>query len=380
MRALLVAALLAHPAYAALDDASLKQRFITNEDQSTRLIESDFPLERRGAFESVQSVQLGCEQPCASEAERALYDQKIRLASDALRLTGSQKEEAVRNYIRDGVPRLRSVVARKDTPAFNLAAASRLDPRLQTQLPQTMTRMTAALGGLLGPGDLDGRGDVNAGGLGTLSATDRMRELTRPGHQLPAALAMAGVAPPPVARERPQRITDAMYQEMRVHFDDPDMQRGLRHVLVEAERMVRGGRFDGGGGPAGAMYEYTNDRGKILLAAKDYMMGFRAGYGSSSAGSSDGGFEQASGVRLTAAQIADLDHFFFAGSFGAIPLLGTTLMAGGVLVWDGIKPVVTCNPLRSACRENVGYNWKQVVVGMRGTAYGTRVVSSALGR
>ncbi len=380
MRPLLLAAFLAVPASAALDAPALKDRFLTNEDQATRLTQDEFPPELRGAFESVQSVQLGCEQPCASEAERALYEQKIRLAGAAILLTDPQKEAAVRNYMRNGAPRLRSTVARKDSPAFNLAAASRLDPRLQSQLPQTITRMTAALGGLLGPGDMNGHTGVGTGGFGTLSATDRARELARPSHQLPAVLAMAGGTPPPVTRERPQRMSETMYQEMRAHFEDPDMQRGMKHVLAEAERMVRGGRFDGGSGPAGSMYEYTNDRGKILLAAKDYMMGFRAGYGTSSAGSSDGGFEQASGVRLTATQIADLDHFFFAGSFGTIPVVGTTLMAGGVLAWDGIKPVVTCNPLRQACRDNVAYNWKQVAVGMRGTAYGTRVVSSALGR
>ena len=246
--------------------------------------------------------------------------------------------------------------------------------------------MTQALGGLQEAGAFPqggpAPGTVMSAGAGfasdgrRLSPQELLAAAGLPSAQLRGSLgtALPGAVPSLDARPR-ERLHETMYRDMQGYFDDPDMRRGLRCVLSEAERRVNRGGFDGGSGPFGAVP--TNKRGQVIVAAKDFMMDYRAGYGGGGAGG-DNGFSERCGVRLSAAQLADLDHFFFGAHTGTIPVVGTAMCAGGVGFWDGLKPIF-CNWREPACQDSIAYNWKQLGAGFKGCAAGTSITKASLG-
>lgn len=385
----LIAALLAPSLAAAENRPTVQERYLSFRSQSDRLAPEDFPAPLRPAAEYVIAVQLGCPQPCGDASSRATYASMLELAAERLALTPAQAAAARELYMPGGNPQLRSPLFAADRPGLTQQARDRMNAA-----GGRVSGMASALGSLQGPGDLPGTGPA---GMGTLAGPNAGRRLTaaelaalntQRGSQFSSALAFAnpGSLPPPVTRATPrrERLSEEMGRESDRAFSDPKMRKAARCVLSNAERRVSRGGEEYITWPFGMFYNVTNDRGRIDSVAKDIMMDYRPCYGGAGAANctpdSDNGFSELCGVKLSHAELADLDHYFFARHAGVIPVVGPAACLGGVLFWDGAKPLV-CNWFtnRSACASSVAYNWKQVATGGRGCVQGVSTTMAATG-
>jgi hypothetical protein len=393
MRSLLLAALLLPSAAAAdpsapLSPDALRRRYLSFRTQADRLNAEDFA--DRQAADIVRAVQLGCTQPCGEGSDnRRLYEAMLGVAAEKLALNAGQQTTARGVYMPGGNPVPRSPMFAADAAALTQLARTRVSADLGGRVRSSMDRTTALLG------TTQDAGGLTPGGAGALPSfvgpdgrprqptSEELAAFAARGVRVPAHLAFADAGA--ISRLAPtsrSSLSEEMAQEMSGFFPEEPMRAGMRCVLLAAEERVRGGRFDGGSGPFGAMNAMTNDRGRVLLAAKDTMMDYRAGYGGGST-AGDNGFSEMCRrrgirVRLDAAQLADLDHFFFGGHTGTIPVVGTAMCAGGVAVWDGVKPLF-CNWRRPECQDSIAYNWKQLAAGFKGCAAGTSITKATLG-
>lgn len=378
MRPLLLAALLVPALAAANRRPTVQDRYLSFGGPADRLQPEDFPAELRAALEPVRSVQLGCTQPCGEGTDnRRLYEAMLGLAAERLALNASQQTAARALYMPDGRPSPRSPMFAADGAALTQLARSRLRSDLGDQVGGSMTRTLSALGTLQGPGALTpgpgspGAGFVGADGRPRQPTREELAALASQGVRIPSNLAFAnpGSLPAPETARSRERLSEEMARDSDRAFSDPAMRQGARCVLREAERLLarRGGRTSTTG-PFDWFSDVTNDRGRISIEAKELMMGYRPGYGGGPA-TGDNGFSQLCGVSLTHAQLADLDHYFFGLHTGVIPVVGPAMCAGGVLAWDGVKPLF-CNWFNQACRDSIAYNWNQVATGGRGCIHG----------
>lgn len=386
MRPLLLAALLAPALAAANQRPTVQERYLSFGSQGDRLAPEDFPAPLRAAAEPVIAVQLGCPQPCGDAASRATYASMLDLAAERLALTPAQAQVARDLYMPGGVPQPRSPMYAPDRPGLTQQARDRMN-----NAGNRMNGMVGALGSLQGPGDLPGStpggmaaGFVGADGRPRQPTAAELAALASRGVRIPSNLAFAtpGSLPPPTtpATQRRERLSEVMARDSDRAFDDANMRAGARCVLREAERRLarRGGKTSTTG-PFDWFSDSTNDRGKISIEAKELMMDYRPGYGGGGA-TGDNGFSQLCGVSLTHAQLADLDHYFFGLHTGVIPVVGPAMCAGGVLAWDGVKPLF-CNWFtnREGCSKSVAYNWNQVATGGRGCIHGAGTTVAIVG-
>lgn len=381
MRPLLLAALLAPALAAANQRPTVQERYLSFRSPGDRLAPEDFPGPLRAAAEPVISVQLGCPQPCSDATSRATYASMLDLAAERLALTPVQAQAARELYMPGGVPQPRSPMHAPDRPGLTQQARDRM-----SAAGNRMSGMVGALGTLQGPGELPGAapggmasGFVGADGRPRQPTREELAALASQGVRIPSSLAFANPAalPAPATPQRRERLSAEMARESDRAFDDPDMRKAARCVLAEAERRVARGGEQYITPPFGWFYGVTNDRGRIDSVAKDIMMDYRPGYGGGAA-SGDNGFFRLCGVRLTHAQLADLDHYFFARHTGVIPVAGPAMCLGGVLAWDGLKPLA-CNWLKQACRDSIAYNWNQVGTGGRGCIQGAGTTVAMVG-
>lgn len=137
----------------------------------------------RGKLESAlrdaREVQEGCAQPCAAEADVALYMEKVRQASAALGLEGSGVAAALERYAPRRVPRKRAAPgspppSRLDAKALDALMSRRdVSPAARKAFTDRAARIAAALDQRKGPENVAG-GGVSASGR-RLSAQDRAR-------------------------------------------------------------------------------------------------------------------------------------------------------------------------------------------------------------
>lgn len=141
--------------------------------------------ERRGKLESAlrdaREVQEGCAQPCAADADVALYLEKVRQTSAALGIEGSGVAAALERYAPRRVPRKRAAPGAPAPSALDAKALDALmsrrdvSPAARKTFTDRAARIAAALNERKGPESL-AAGGVSASGR-TLSAQDRARLL-----------------------------------------------------------------------------------------------------------------------------------------------------------------------------------------------------------
>ncbi|MBI4679296.1 MAG: hypothetical protein HY748_17110 [Elusimicrobia bacterium] len=85
-----------------------------------------------------RDVQEGCDLPCDSAAETALYRRKIGLVCEDLGMQAAACDEARDNYFPGGAPRRKALAGLLGNP--------RLDPRLRADLADKALRLARALG------------------------------------------------------------------------------------------------------------------------------------------------------------------------------------------------------------------------------------------
>ncbi len=139
---------------------------------------------RRGKLEKAlrdgREVQEGCAQPCAAEADVALYLEKVRLAADGLGMKGPGIKDALEHYAPRRVPRQRAgsgpaAASALDAKALDALMSRRdVSPAARKAFGERAARIAAELDQRKGPESLGGGSAVADPGR-NLSAAERAR-------------------------------------------------------------------------------------------------------------------------------------------------------------------------------------------------------------
>lgn len=169
------------------------------------------------------------------------------------------------------------------------------------------------------------------------------------------AVPLAAPRAAPAAAKPGKLSGDAAHQAWaEAYFDDPRMQKAVRQVMDKAEKMVADPNYKNS--TYGWVYKLASHRAKVAMAANDVMMGYRYG-------GSEAQFPKDFGGDLKAGEVADLDHFFAGGVYGAIPVLGPMVCSGLSVAYDGVV-----SPAQKKFK-NYAYDLKQVKTDMKGCSY-----------
>ncbi|MCM2268253.1 MAG: hypothetical protein NDI60_10830, partial [Elusimicrobiales bacterium] len=194
---------------------------------------------------------------------------------------------------------------------------------------------------------------------------------------------MAGAAAPaaprpaaaPAGREPSYREGSAA--DPTIYFEDPKVKTAVARVWAKAESQVADPKYRSStytSNPiARAVYDnLASGRVKTAMAANEIMMGYRYN------GEEDvKAFQKDFGVKLTQAQIADIDHFYSGASYSAIPVVGAV---GGVffsVAYDGVYDIAK-GWIKSG-NGRVKYNVRQVGVDTQGCAFGMALTGTDIG-
>lgn len=162
-----------------------------------------------------------------------------------------------------------------------------------------------------------------------------------------------------------------------IYFEDPKVKTAVAKVWAKAEEKMADPNYRSStytSNPiARAVYNnLASDRVKTAMAANEVMMGYRYN------GEDDvRAFEKDFGVKLTQAQIADIDHFYSGASYSAIPVVGAV---GGVFfsaAYDGGLDIA--KGLIKNGNGRVKYNVRQVGVDVQGCAFGMALTGTDIG-
>lgn len=255
--------------------------------------------------------------------------------------------------------------------------------------------------------DAKGLGSLYDGGRGSNAAeaqapaanlSGKRLAMAKPGARLPtksltsmAPPAMAGEAAPPAAAA-PRTVSPAAkpapaarepsYREgsaadPTIYFEDPKVKAAVAKVWAKAEERMADPNYRSdtytSNPVARAVYNnLASKRVKTAMAANELMMGYRYN------GEEDvKAFQRDFGVKLTQAQIADIDHFYSGASYSAIPVVGAV---GGVffsVAYDGVYDIAK-GWIKSG-NGRVKYNVRQVGVDTQGCAFGMALTGTDLG-
>lgn len=234
----------AAPADLAALRAAAKANFLSHAqgspmvDSAARLpAAGDAALEElRVVLQSAREIQLGCVLPCSQVSDALVYKGKVELVGAGLGLNAQETAAAVRRYVPEGKPRLRSANAPQGAiPAGDKLIEGKVlerliaDGRISGQLREGMTRRALALADALGTTSLIEGGGAPAGGPGagrggSGAARTMTAEQIAALNAIPRAQAESlrrratAPPPPPPAVEAPKNET-GLIARARAHWD-----------------------------------------------------------------------------------------------------------------------------------------------------------------
>jgi len=234
----------AAPADLAALRAAAKANFLSHAqgspmvDSAARLpAAGDAGLEElRVVLQSAREIQLGCVLPCSQVSDALVYKGKVELVGAGLGLNAQETAAAVRRYVPEGKPRLRSANAPQGAiPAGDKLIEGKVlerliaDGRISGQLREGMTRRALALADALGTTSLiEGGGAPSAGSGAGRGGSGAARTMTAEQisalNAIPRAQAESlrrratAPPPPPPAVEAPKNET-GLIARARAHWD-----------------------------------------------------------------------------------------------------------------------------------------------------------------
>lgn len=162
-----------------------------------------------------------------------------------------------------------------------------------------------------------------------------------------------------------------------IYFEDPKVKTAVAKVWAKAEEKMADPNYRSGtytSNPiARAVYNnLASGRVKTAMAANELMMGYRYN------GEDDVvAFQKDFGVKLTQAQIADIDHFYSGASYSAIPVVGAVVGVFFSAAYDGGLDIA--KGLIKSGNGRVKYNLRQVGVDVQGCAFGMALTGTDIG-
>lgn len=213
--------------------------------------------------------------------------------------------------------------------------------------------------------------------------------LPKPEARTATTKSLTATAPPNLAgaasKPKPAVVTGAKEPSYRegspadptIYFEDPKVKTAVAKVWAKAEEKRADPNYRSStytSNPiARVVYDnLASDRVKTAMAANEIMMGYRYN------GEDDVvAFQKDFGVKLTQAQIADIDHFYSGASYSAIPVAGAV---GGVFfsaAYDGGYDIV--KGWINNGNGRVKYNVRQVGVDVQGCAFGMALTGTDIG-
>ena len=249
--------------------------------------------------------------------------------------------------------------------------------------------------------DAKGLGQLYDGGKGSGAAGDPAQAadlsgakgknlaMPKPEARNTTAKSLASTAPPtlPGAASSPKptvtaRAKEPSYREgspadPTIYFEDPKVKTAVAKVWAKAEEKMADPNYRSSTYTSNPIARVVYDnmasgRVKTAMAANELMMGYRYN------GEDDvAAFQKDFGVKLTQAQIADIDHFYSGASYSAIPVVGAV---GGVFfsaAYDGGLDIAK-GWIKSG-NGRVKYNVRQVGVDVQGCAFGMALTGTDIG-
>ncbi|HBL15828.1 MAG TPA: hypothetical protein DD417_03430 [Elusimicrobia bacterium] len=314
----------------------------------------------RAVFPGAVGVQLGRGRQESHDAFLA----RMASVEEGLDLTPEEAYKAVQTYLS------RSAL----TPAeVKVAAEQKLaDPNLPPEMRASLIAKVGRIAGWLesqnrDAGDLvPGAGSALGGfqpGLGR-SSLDLAALNSTPRAQSWVNSQMKKVPRPKLSQDEREKSVvlrtaggkDTWYRpQPRDYFSDPKLSREVQRVWELAEKKEADPKYRNS--TYGWLYDINTKRTRIAMAAQDIMMGYRYG-------GSEARYNTDFGTHLTPGQVADIDHFYAAAVYGAVPVLGPVTCAGASLAYDGIV-----SPAQKKFK-NYAYDAKQVGTDMLGCSFG----------
>lgn len=327
-------------------------------------------LKARSVFEKAVEVQVGRGQ---EEPEKRFLE-KMASVEAGLDLTPEQAHKAVELYGRRTAfvtPEIRAaadVLAREREAVDKKLKDPNLPPKERAALTDKSRKIAAwfdAQSRKPGGEMLASAGAVGAfyGGKGP-SAPDLIALNSTPRARSWVNSQMKNVPAPRLTEEEREASVilrtpggaDTWYRPQPQDFIfDPKLSHEIKRIWVMAEKKAADPAYRNE--TYGWLYDATTKRAKIAQAAHDIIMDYRYG-------GSEAQYNKDFGTDLTPAQVADLDHFYAAASYGSVPILGPIVCGGASAVYDGIV-----SPMRKKFR-NYTYDLKQVGTDIQGCLFG----------
>ncbi len=195
-------------------------------------------------LDSAKEIELGCVQPCASQADMLVYRGKISMVAVKLGMTDAAA--AIAHYIPQGKPRIRGTAGPGAGSAGDKMVEAKVmeqllrDPQLPSNLQQSVGRKAVALAGALGTSKLvtaDGDGVVTSGlGTGQRMTPEHIAALNKiPGAQADLLRSLASrTVPPPLTADQKQA---AAMQECEDYIaKNPGQVRQARNYWIDESR------------------------------------------------------------------------------------------------------------------------------------------------